>query len=161
MTSKIPSRPLLIDQLLKLRAGAGLVGKGRGLRADGWDPLLLLLLLAGADLGTCENFASERRLQFARSVCFLACLPRPMVHSQLPIPAPLCLLCAFLMLPSGMPATIPGGLSPKPVSDPEVQEAAAFAVEEYNALSANCGRPVPGSFRMAILSDNGVGENQL
>ncbi|XP_070806791.1 LOW QUALITY PROTEIN: cystatin-like [Pituophis catenifer annectens] len=60
-----------------------------------------------------------------------------MVHSQLPIRAPLCLLCALLMLPAGMPATIPGGLSPKSVSDPGVQEAAAFAVEEYNALSAN------------------------
>uniref|UniRef100_A0A098LYE4 Cystatin E/M n=1 Tax=Opheodrys aestivus TaxID=186591 RepID=A0A098LYE4_9SAUR len=60
-----------------------------------------------------------------------------MVHSQLPIPAPLCLLCALLMLPSGLPARIVGGLSPKSVSDPEVQKAAAFAVEEYNALSAN------------------------
>ncbi|XP_060538521.1 cystatin isoform X2 [Pantherophis guttatus] len=55
---------------------------------------------------------------------------------MVPIPAPLCLLCALLMLPSGMPETY-GGLSPKPVSDPGVQEAAAFAVEEYNALNAH------------------------
>uniref|UniRef100_A0A182C5Z6 Cystatin n=1 Tax=Phalotris mertensi TaxID=1260334 RepID=A0A182C5Z6_9SAUR len=58
-----------------------------------------------------------------------------MVHSQLPIRA---LLCALLMLlPSGVPAMIPGGLSPRAVTDPDVQQAAAFAVEEYNARSSN------------------------
>uniref|UniRef100_A0A7N5J9Z5 Cystatin domain-containing protein n=1 Tax=Ailuropoda melanoleuca TaxID=9646 RepID=A0A7N5J9Z5_AILME len=60
-----------------------------------------------------------------------------MVHSQLPIPAPLCLLCALLVLPWGAPAMIPGGLSPRSVTDPDVQKAAAFAVEQYNALSSN------------------------
>ncbi|XP_058016192.1 cystatin-like [Ahaetulla prasina] len=61
-----------------------------------------------------------------------------MVRSRLPIPAPLGLLCALLMLLSGVPATtMPGGLSPRSVSDSDVQKAAAFAVEEYNAVSAN------------------------
>nr|P08935.1 RecName: Full=Cystatin [Bitis arietans] len=32
---------------------------------------------------------------------------------------------------------IPGGLSPRDVTDPDVQEAAAFAVEKYNAGSKN------------------------
>nr|QSI83990.1 cystatin [Calliophis bivirgatus] len=58
-----------------------------------------------------------------------------MVHSQLPVAAPLCLLCAFLLLPSA--TMIPGGLSPRSVSDPDVRKAAAFAVQEYNTLSAN------------------------
>ncbi|XP_013923966.1 PREDICTED: cystatin-like [Thamnophis sirtalis] len=60
-----------------------------------------------------------------------------MMHGQLSIPAPLCLLCALLLLLPGVPATIPGGLFPKSVTDPEVRQAAAFAVEEYNARSAN------------------------
>ncbi|KAG8146659.1 hypothetical protein E2320_013781 [Naja naja] len=58
-----------------------------------------------------------------------------MVHFQLPVAAPLCLLCALLLLPSA--TMIPGGLSPRSVSDPDVQKAAAFAVQEYNARSAN------------------------
>ncbi|XP_015672096.1 cystatin-1 [Protobothrops mucrosquamatus] len=56
------------------------------------------------------------------------------MHSRLPVPVPLCLL---LLLPSVLPATMPGGLSPRDVTDPEVQEAAVFAVEEYNARSTN------------------------
>uniref|UniRef100_A0A6B2F8A0 Cystatin domain-containing protein n=1 Tax=Bothriechis nubestris TaxID=1766655 RepID=A0A6B2F8A0_9SAUR len=58
------------------------------------------------------------------------------MHSRLPVPASLGLLL-LLLLPSGLPATMPGGLSPRDVTDPEVQEAAAFAVEEYNARSTN------------------------
>nr|E3P6P2.1 RecName: Full=Cystatin; Flags: Precursor [Notechis scutatus scutatus]ACR83848.1 cystatin precursor [Notechis scutatus] len=58
-----------------------------------------------------------------------------MVHSQLPVVALLRLLCALLLLPSA--TMIPGGLSPRSVTDPDVQEAAEFAVQEYNALSAN------------------------
>nr|E3P6P3.1 RecName: Full=Cystatin; Flags: Precursor [Micropechis ikaheca]ACR83849.1 cystatin precursor [Micropechis ikaheca] len=58
-----------------------------------------------------------------------------MVRSQLPVAAPLRLLCALLLLPSA--TMIPGGLSPRSVTDPDVQEAAAFSVQEYNALSAN------------------------
>uniref|UniRef100_A0A0A1WCX6 Cystatin E/M n=1 Tax=Echis coloratus TaxID=64175 RepID=A0A0A1WCX6_ECHCO len=56
------------------------------------------------------------------------------MHSRLPVAAPLCLL---LLLPSALPAMMPGGLSPRAVTDPEVQEAAAFAVEEYNARCTN------------------------
>nr|J3RYX9.1 RecName: Full=Cystatin-1; Flags: Precursor [Crotalus adamanteus] len=56
------------------------------------------------------------------------------MHSRLPVPASLCLL---LLLPSVLPASMPGGLSPRDVTDPEVQEAAVFAVEEYNARSTN------------------------
>ncbi|XP_070806842.1 cystatin-like [Pituophis catenifer annectens] len=59
-----------------------------------------------------------------------------MVRAMVPIPAPLCLLCALLMLPSGMPVIL-GVLSRLPVSDLGVQIAAGFAVEEYNVLSAN------------------------
>ncbi|KAM3825231.1 cystatin-like [Vipera latastei] len=57
------------------------------------------------------------------------------MHSRLPVAAPLCLL--LLLLPWALPAIMPGGLSPRDVADPEVQEAAVFAVERYNARSAN------------------------
>uniref|UniRef100_A0A8C5S483 Cystatin domain-containing protein n=1 Tax=Laticauda laticaudata TaxID=8630 RepID=A0A8C5S483_LATLA len=61
-----------------------------------------------------------------------------MVRSQLPVAASLRLLCALLLLLLLPSATlIPGGLSPRSVTDPDVQKAAAFAVQEYNALSAN------------------------
>lgn len=55
-----------------------------------------------------------------------------MAHSQLP--CPLFLLCSLLMLPSVLlqEVGIPGGISPVPVTDEGVQQAAAFAVEQYN-----------------------------
>ncbi|XP_039222150.1 cystatin-like [Crotalus tigris] len=48
-----------------------------------------------------------------------------MMHSQMPVRS---LLCALLMLPLGMPQ----GLVELRLSDQGVQQAAAFAVQEYN-----------------------------
>ncbi|XP_070807007.1 cystatin-like isoform X2 [Pituophis catenifer annectens] len=61
----------------------------------------------------------------------------PMARSQLP--CPLFLLCSLLMLPSVLLEGVgmPGGLSPVPVTDEGVQQAAAFAVEQYNERSSN------------------------
>nr|Q6T6T4.1 RecName: Full=Bitiscystatin; Short=Cystatin; Flags: Precursor [Bitis gabonica]AAR24527.1 cystatin [Bitis gabonica] len=58
------------------------------------------------------------------------------MHSRLLVAAPHCLLL-LLLLPSALPALKVGGLYPRDVMDPEVQEAAAFAVENYNAQSTN------------------------
>ncbi|XP_058016564.1 cystatin-like [Ahaetulla prasina] len=60
-----------------------------------------------------------------------------MARSQLP--CPLFLLCSLLMLPSVLLQIvgIPGGISPIPVTSEGVQEAAAFAVEQYNERSNN------------------------
>uniref|UniRef100_A0A098LYA7 Cystatin n=1 Tax=Opheodrys aestivus TaxID=186591 RepID=A0A098LYA7_9SAUR len=58
-----------------------------------------------------------------------------MARSQLP--CPLFLLCSLLMLPSVLlqDLGIPGGLFPVPVTNEAVQQAANFAVEQYNERS--------------------------
>ncbi|KAM3824727.1 cystatin-like [Vipera latastei] len=60
-----------------------------------------------------------------------------MAHIQLP--CPLFLLCSLLMLPSVLLQDVgmPGGLFPVSVTEKGVQEAAAFAVEQYNERSNN------------------------
>lgn len=64
-------------------------------------------------------------------------LTSPMARSQLP--CSLFLLCSVMMLPSVLlqEVGVPGGLSPVPVTNEGVQEAAAFAVEQYNERSEN------------------------
>ncbi|XP_070622871.1 cystatin-like [Erythrolamprus reginae] len=115
-----------------MAAGRGWSEKGRGLRAGGSGVALPPPIPAAAPATTplggdgCSCFALPVAPRTAR----------PMVRSQ--IPAALGLLCALLaLLPSGVPGMIPGGLSPRSVTDPEVRKAAAFAVEEYNARSSN------------------------
>ncbi|XP_015686608.1 cystatin-1-like, partial [Protobothrops mucrosquamatus] len=60
-----------------------------------------------------------------------------MARSQMP--CPLVLLCSLLMLPSVLLQEVgmPGGLFPASVTDEGVQNAAAFAVEQYNERSNN------------------------
>ncbi|XP_039214408.1 cystatin-1-like [Crotalus tigris] len=59
-----------------------------------------------------------------------------MAHSQMP--CPLVVLCSLLMLPTVLlQVGVPGGLSPASVTDEGVQNAAAFAVEQYNERSDN------------------------
>ncbi|KAK9391303.1 cystatin-1-like [Crotalus adamanteus] len=60
-----------------------------------------------------------------------------MARSQMP--CPLVVLCSLLILPTVLLQEVgmPGGLSPASVTDEGVQNAAAFAVEQYNERSDN------------------------
>ncbi|XP_070807604.1 cystatin-1-like [Pituophis catenifer annectens] len=61
-----------------------------------------------------------------------------MERSRLPLPSLLCLFGVLLMLSPELLLGIAGNLSDVPVTDPGVQEALAFAVEQYNQERREC-----------------------